>query len=340
MTDLRSDTVTRPTEAMKAAMFAAETGDDVYGEDPTVAALEAKSARLLGKEAALFVASGTQGNLIALMTHCARGDEYIAGQDAHTYRYEAGGGAVLGGIQPQPLPFNARGELDLDQVRQTIKPDDFHFARTRLLCLENTQAGRPLALSYLADFSALATETGLARHLDGARLFNAAVACDVPAAEIACHFDTVSVCLSKGLGCPVGSVLVGPADFISRARRWRKMLGGGMRQAGIVAAAGLYALDHHVERLAEDHANAARLAEGLREVGIPLAGPSRTNMVLLDPTGIDVPALRRFLGDRGITISGPRLVTHLDVDASAIDAVIAAVAAFGNGAGRLGSAAS
>lgn len=328
MIDLRSDTVTRPTEAMKAAMMAAPTGDDVYGEDPTVNELEALAAGITGKQAALFVSSGTQGNLLALLTHCQRGEEYIAGQDAHTYRFEGGGGAVLGGIQPQPLPFNARGELDLDQVRSVIKPDDFHFAMTRLVCLENTQGGKVLSLDYLADFVTLVERHGLASHLDGARLFNAAVKLDVPARRICDHFDSVSICLSKGLGCPVGSVLVGERAFIKRARRWRKMLGGGMRQAGILAAAGIHALNHHVARLAEDHDNATRLGEGLANLGMALASPVETNMVMLDPDQTDVRALREFLQARDITISGPRLVTHLDISTTDVDAVLSACQEF------------
>lgn len=318
---------------MKTAMQGAPTGDDVYGEDPTVNALEARAAEITGKQAGLFVTSGTQGNLLALLTHCQRGEEYIAGQEAHTYRFEAGGGAVLGGIQPQPLPFNGRGELDLDQVRAVIKPDNFHFAVTRLVCLEDTQAGKPLALPYLADYVALTEEFGLCRHLDGARVFNAAVSQGIPVRQICDHFDSVSFCLSKGLGCPVGSVLVGERPFIARARRWRKMLGGGMRQAGVLAAAGIYALDHQVERLQEDHDNAARLGAGLRELGIALAEPVETNMLMLDADKIDLGALRAFLRERDITISGPRLVTHLDVSAGDIDAVLAACAEF-QAAGR------
>jgi len=329
--DLRSDTVTRPTAAMKAAMIDAEIGDDVYGEDPGVNALEALAAERLGKEAALFVPSGTQGNLAALLAHCQRGDEYIAGADAHTYRFEAGGAAVLGGIQPQPVPFNDRGELDLADVRAAIKPNDFHFARTRLLCLENTQAGKPLALAYLDAFSALSAETGLATHLDGARVFNAAIALGVGVDRITAYFDTVCFCLSKGLGCPVGSVLVGTEELIRRARRWRKMLGGGMRQAGMLAAAGIYALDHHVGRLQEDHDNAERLAAGLTELGIPLAAPVATNMVMLDAASLDIAGLRRFLADRDIRISGPRLVTHLDLDAADVDSVVGAFAEYRRG---------
>lgn len=328
MIDLRSDTVTRPDGAMKAAMLAAETGDDVYGEDPTVNRLEAMAAEMTGKQAGLFVSSGTQGNLLALLTHCRRGEEYIAGQDAHTYRFEAGGGAVLGGIQPQPIPFNSRGELDLDQVRRVIKPDDIHFAVTRLVCLEDTQGGKPLALPYLADYVDLTTRFDLSRHLDGARLFNAAVAQGVPPGRICEHFDSVSFCLSKGLGCPVGSVLVGSDDFIRRARRWRKMLGGGMRQAGILAAAGIHALENNIGRLAEDHINAARLGAGLAELGIALSEEVQTNMVMLDPRVTDIGKLRAFLADRDITISGPRLVTHLDIAAEDVDRVLEACSAF------------
>lgn len=328
MIDLRSDTVTRPTEAMKQAMLAAEVGDDVYGEDPSVNRLEALAAEMTGKEAGLFVSSGTQGNLLALLSHCARGEEYIAGQEAHTYRFEAGGGAVLGGIQPQPLPFNSRGELDLDDLRRAIKPDNFHFAITRLVCLENTQAGKPLAISYLEDYRALTEEFGLSRHLDGARVFNAAVKLGIPAGEICVYFDSVSFCLSKGLGCPVGSVLVGPGDFISRARRWRKMVGGGMRQAGMLAAAGIHALTHHVDRLADDHDNAARLGAGLTELGIALAEPVQTNMVLLDAAAVDIPRLRRFLAARAIVISGPRWVTHLDVSTNDVERVLEVCAAY------------
>jgi len=319
---------------MKAAMMAAETGDDVYGEDPTVNALERRAAEVTGKPAGLFVASGTQGNLLALLTHCQRGEEYIAGQDAHTYRFEAGGGAVLGGIQPQPVPFNARGELDLDQVRGVIKPDNFHFAITRLVCLENTQGGKPLALAYLDDYAALCSEFGLSRHLDGARVFNAAVKQGVEVGQICDYFDTVSFCLSKGLGCPVGSVLVGSETFIHRARRWRKMLGGGMRQAGVLAAAGLYALDHNIARLAEDHELAARLGAGLTGLGMPLAEEVQTNMVMLEPSGVDMKALGKFLSGRGIATSGPRLVTHLDLTAADIDAMLEACADYTRGAAR------
>jgi threonine aldolase len=248
--DLRSDTVTKPTPAMREAMARAEVGDDVFGDDPTVNALQQRIATMLGFEAALFVPSGTQSNLVAIMSHCQRGDEYIVGQMAHTYRWEGGGAAVLGSVQPQPLAHQGDGTLALADIEAAIKPDDAHFARSRLLCLENTLGGRALPLAYMRDATALACRRGLAAHLDGARLFNAATALHVSAREIAQHFDSVSVCFSKGLGAPVGSALCGSREFIARAHRWRKMAGGGMRQAGVLAAAALHALEHHVERLA------------------------------------------------------------------------------------------
>lgn len=331
--DLRSDTVTRPCPAMRAAMAAAEVGDDVYGEDPTVNRLEALAAGMLGTEAALFVTSGTQSNLLAIMTHCGRGDEYIAGQTAHCYRFEGGGAAVLGGVQPQPVDVEPDGTLDLVKVAAAIKPNDPHFARTRLLCLENTQAGRVLPLDYLARARTLARERGLALHLDGARLFNAAVALDVEAREITDHFESVSVCLSKGLGAPVGSVLCGSRGFVAEARRWRKVLGGGMRQAGVLAAAGIVALTENVARLAEDHANARRLAEGLTAIdgldGDPVS--VQTNMVFLSLPPDHAEALATFLRDRGILISGReriRLVTHRDVTSADIDRVVGACGEF------------
>ncbi|MGC5701286.1 low-specificity L-threonine aldolase [Pseudomonas sp. NFXW11] len=327
--DLRSDTVTQPTPGMLVAMAGARTGDDVYGEDPTVNRLEAELAQRLGFAAALFVPSGTMSNLLALMAHCERGDEYIVGQQAHTYKYEGGGAAVLGSIQPQPLEVQADGSLDLEQVAQAIKPDDFHFARTRLLALENTMQGKVLPLSYLAQARAFTREHGLALHLDGARLYNAAVKLGVDARVITEHFDSVSVCLSKGLGAPVGSVLCGSAALIGKARRLRKMLGGGMRQAGGLAAAGLYALEHQVQRLAEDHAHAQLLAEGLRGVGYSVE-PVQTNMLYVQ-VGERAAALKAFAGERGILLSAAprlRLVTHLDVNAGQIEPVVAAFAEF------------
>lgn len=338
MIDLRSDTVTRPSEQMRRAMANAEVGDDVYGEDPTVNQLEAMTAELLGKEAALFVCSGTQGNLLGVMSHCERGDEYLVGQQAHTYRYEGGGAAVLGSIQPQPLENEADGTLDLGRAAQAIKPDDPHFARTRLLCLENTQGGKVLSLEYLGRAEAFARGAALGLHLDGARLFNACVKLGVSAAQIARHFDTVSVCLSKGLGAPVGSVLCGPKPLIAKARRWRKVLGGGMRQAGVLAAAGIYALNQHIDRLAEDHANAARLAQGLTDLPGVSVDPwsAQTNMVFIRVPAERAAVFKTRLAEQGILIgAGPsvRLVTHLDVNQSDIDQVIHAIRAFfGNNA--------
>jgi threonine aldolase len=327
--DLRSDTVTRPPAGMRDAMARAPVGDDVFGDDPSVNALQERIAELLGFEAALFMASGTQSNLCALMSHCERGDEYLAGQMAHTYRFEGGGGAVLGGIQPQPIAHQADGTLALQDIEAAIKPDDAHFARTRLLCLENTIGGQVLPPAYVEAATALARRHGLATHLDGARIFNAAVAGGVPVRDIARGFDSVSVCFSKGLGAPVGSALCGSKAFIARAHRWRKMTGGGMRQAGVLAAAALYALDHHVERLAEDHANARRLAEGLQGLpGVAVQAPE-TNMVFVDVApGQD----RRDGGNvvdraraQGVLCTGLyrlRFVTHLDVSRSDIDRAV------------------
>ena len=320
--DLRSDTVTQPTGAMREAMARAQVGDDVYGEDPTVNKLERFVADLLGAEKGLFVATGTQSNLCALLSHCNRGDEYIAGEEAHTYRFEAGGAAVLGGIQPQPLPFETDGTLDLDAVIAAIKPDDYHFARSRLLCLENTQAGKPLSVDYVAQAADVCSRYGLSLHLDGARLFNAAVAEGVPIAAYGGLVDSVSVCLSKGLGAPAGSVLVGSQPFIHAARRWRKMLGGGMRQAGVLAAAGLYALEHHVDRLAEDHALAVRLAKGIGEkLGTSIK--QATNMVFVDVPELD--DIRATLAQKNVLTSGSRWVVHLDVAQDDVEFVVNAI---------------
>jgi threonine aldolase len=333
LVDLRSDTVTQPTAAMRDAMHAAQVGDDVYGEDPTVIALERRLADDLGFEAGLFVPSGTQSNLLALLAHCQRGDEYIVGMEAHTYKFEGGGAAVLGSIQPQPIPQAEDGSLPLDAVAAAIKPIDPHFARTRVVALENTWHGRPLPLDYLRDARALTRTQGLALHLDGARLFNAAVACDVTVREIARHFDSVSVCLSKGLGAPVGSVLVGPQPLIDSARRWRKVCGGGWRQAGLLAAACLHALDHHVARLAEDHARAARLAAGLRGIASLEVTGQHTNMLFVRVPLARLAALDAHLRGAGIRISigtlpTLRLVTHLDVDDAGIDRTVDAFARF------------
>ena len=327
--DLRSDTVTQPTAGMRDAMARAPLGDDVYGEDPTVNTLESWLAERLGFAAALFVPTGTMSNLLGLMAHCERGDEYIVGQQAHTYKYEGGGAAVLGSIQPQPLDNQPDGSLDLNQVVATIKADDFHFARTRLLALENTMQGKVLSLDYLAAARKLTRDKGLALHLDGARLYNAAVKLSVDAREITQHFDSVSVCLSKGLGAPIGSVLCGSSELIAKARRLRKMVGGGMRQAGLLAAAGLYALEHQVERLADDHANAAFLAKGLTELGYEVE-PVQTNMVYVQ-IGDRAEALKAFCAERGIVLSAAsrlRMVTHLDVSAAQMEQVVAAFAEF------------
>jgi threonine aldolase len=327
--DLRSDTVTRPTAAMREVMAHADVGDDVYGEDPSVNALEAMCATRLGFEAALFVPTGTMSNLTALLTHCGRGDEYIAGQSSHTYLDEGGGGAALGSIQPQPLPFQSDGTLDLGLVEATIKPNDFHFARTRLLCLENTLSGLPLPLGYLAQAHALCKRRGIALHLDGARLFNAAVAQGIPVTELTRGCDSVSMCLSKGLGTPAGSVLCGSRDFIASARRWRKMLGGGMRQAGILAAAGIYALENHVERLADDHRRAAELARCL-ETLTPFSGRVRcaTNMVFVEPDTAVMKTLKAHFAAHNIRIRGPRWVLHLDIDDAGLDRIIDAARRF------------
>ena len=327
--DLRSDTVTQPTAGMLDAMARAATGDDVYGEDPTVNRLEVELAGRLGFAAALFVPTGTMSNLLGLMAHCERGEEYIVGQQAHTYKYEGGGAAVLGSIQPQPLEVQADGSLDLAQVAAAIKPDDFHFARTRLLALETTMQGKVLPLEYLAQARSFTQAHGLQLHLDGARLYNAAVKLGVDARVITKHFDSVSVCLSKGLGAPVGSVLCGSVELIAKARRLRKMVGGGMRQAGYLAAAGLYALDHHVQRLAEDHANAEYLAQGLRAAGFTVE-PVHTNMVYLQ-IGDKADAIKAFAAERGVKLSAAarlRMVTHMDVGRAQIDQVIATFVEF------------
>jgi threonine aldolase len=331
--DLRSDTVTRPTRAMREAMLEADVGDDVYGEDPTVNALQQRLADELGFDAGLFVPSGTQSNLLALMSHCERGDEYLVGMDAHTYKFEGGGAAVLGSIQPQPIVPAEDGTLPLARIEAAIKPVDPHFARTRLLALENTWNGRALPLDYLQAAHDTARSRGLNLHLDGARLFNAAIACDVPAREIARHFDTVSVCFSKGLGAPVGSVLVGSHALVDKARRWRKVAGGGWRQAGILAAGCAYALDHHVARLADDHHRAAFLAGRLREIaGVNLLG-QYTNMVFIDVPAERLRELDVHLREADIRISigylpTLRLVTHLDIDDDGISRVVEAFSAF------------
>ncbi len=330
MIDLRSDTVTRPTAAMREAMARAEVGDDVFGDDPTVNRLEAHAAGMFGAEAGLFFPTGTQSNLAALMAHCARGEEVILGQDAHTYRYEGGGAAVLGSIQPQPIANEPDGTLDLDKVAAAVKPDDSHFAISRLLALENTIGGKVIGRDYLARAVTLAWKRGLSTHLDGARIFNASVKLGMPVNLLCAGFDSVSVCLSKGLGAPAGTVLVGHKALLEKARRIRKMLGGGMRQAGILAAGGLHALEHHVDRLAQDHENAEALARGLAGAGYEVE-PVHTNMVFVQVPPDRCAALREHLAASGVTaIVSPRtrLVTHLDVDAAGIARAVAAFAAF------------
>ncbi|EJE8556669.1 low-specificity L-threonine aldolase [Vibrio vulnificus] len=323
--DFRSDTVTRPTPAMREAMANAIVGDDVYGDDPTVNELEAFAANEAGFEAALFTTSGTQANLLGLMAHCERGDEYLCGQQAHNYRYEAGGAAVLGSIQPQPIENNPDGTLPFDKLTAAIKPDDSHFARTKLLSLENTINGKVLPLSYLQEARAFVDKHNLKLHLDGARVYNAATALDVPVRDIAQYFDSMTICLSKGLGAPVGSLLLGSKEYIAKARRLRKMVGGGMRQAGILAAAGKLALTEQVAQLKVDHANAKALAQGLSELPGVHVNPDlvQTNIVFakLDD-GIDIDAIAQKLAKESIIITpgNPiRFVTHKDISRQDID---------------------
>ncbi len=329
--DFRSDTVTRPSAGMRAAMASAEVGDDVFGDDPTVNRLEQRMAAMLGKDAAIFVPSGTQSNLLALMSHCGRGDEFIAGQDAHLYSHEAGGAAVLGSIQPQPIAHQADGTMDLGDIERAIKPDDNHYARTRVIALENTFGGKVLPVDYMAQVADIARRRGLGLHLDGARAFNACVALGTDIRSFTAPFDTVSICLSKGLGAPVGSVLVGRRDLIDTARRHRKMLGGGMRQAGVLASAGLYALDHNVARLADDHRRARRLAEGLAAFPSLKVVMPDTNIVFVDVEDRLDKRFTDFLQSRGVGMLGygrQRWVTHLDVDDDMVDGALAEVATF------------
>ena len=306
-------------------MAQAEVGDDVFGDDPTVHRLQDAAAERLGKEAALFVTSGTQANLTALLSHCERGHEYLVNQEAHTYKWEAGGGAVLGGIQPQPVDFSADGTVPLDRLAAKIKPDDPHFAITRLLCLEDTHHGRSVPPGFLADARAFARSHGLAVHLDGARLANAAVAEGVELSELAVTADSVSLCFSKGLGAPAGSVIAGSGELIARARRWRKMLGGAMRQSGVLAAAALWALEHNVDRLADDHRHAQELAEGLRSMGLEVQ--AFTNMVFASVGDRDPMAVAQSLAAQEVVVLPGRvlrLVTHLDVNDQDIAAALAA----------------
>lgn len=337
--DLRSDTVTHPSEAMRKAMYEAELGDDVYGEDPTVNRLEEFSAEMLGKEAALFVVSGTMGNLVALLAHCGRGDEAIMGDQAHTFIYEQGGVSALGGVHVRTVPNQPDGSLDPAQVEDAVRGENIHFPITRLICLENTHnrcGGAVVSLEQMDAVRAVAIRHGLAMHLDGARVFNAAVALGVPVAEIASRVDSIQVCLSKGLAAPVGSVVAGSAAFIARARRMRKVVGGGMRQAGVLAAAGIVALEQMVDRLSEDHANARRLAEGLAEIpGIavdPDTVQSNIIMISLKDTAVNVDAVQDGLARRGVLINAMdpfrlRAVTHYGITSTDIDTALNAMRA-------------
>jgi len=314
---------------MREAMAQAEVGDDVFEDDPTVNQLQQQTADMAGHEAGLFMPSGTQSNLVALLTHCQRGDEYIVGQQAHTFKYEAGGAAVLGSIQPQPIEFSMDGTLDLNKVSAAIKPDDFHFARTRLLTLENTVGGKVIPQQYIKEARDLAKKRGLSFHLDGARAFDAAVAQNMPLKEITCQFDTVSLCLSKGLGAPVGSVLCGSHHYIEEAKKWRKMVGGGMRQAGIIAAAGLYALEHNVDRLKDDHENAKWLAEELRQIPLINKDEARiqqeTNMVFVTLPPTIAKTLSNTLKEQNILILSMnplRLVIHKDINRTDLESFV------------------
>ena len=331
--DLRSDTVTKPSTEMKKVMFDAEVGDDVYGEDPTVNKLEKLASEMLGTEDAIFAPSGTQTNLMALLSHCERGEEYIVGQGAHTYIHEGGGAAVLGSIQPQPIEFEDDGTIDLRKAGEKIKPDDFHFVRTKLLSLENTNNGKVLPLEYIKQSREFVDKYNLKLHLDGARVFNASVKLGINVKEISKYFDSISICLSKGLGAPVGSLLCGTKEIIQKARRWRKVLGGGMRQVGILAAAGIYSLKNNVDRLSEDHENARKLSDGLNSIP-ELRGritEVQTNIMFIEVDEKRFTELQEFMKARGILIGGYgsiRLVTHLDIDTADIDFVVGAFKEF------------
>ena len=340
--DLRSDTVTQPSPEMRQAMYEAELGDDVYGEDPTLNALEAKAAECLGKEAAVFVASGTMGNLVSVLSHAQRGDEIILGNKAHIFRSEAGGASALGGISYHTIPNDDRGMLNPDDIQAAVRPNDPHMPKTALVCVENTQnmcGGAPLTQDDMKTIADVARANGIPVHVDGARIFNAAAALEAPVSELARDADSLTFCLSKGLSCPVGSVITGSADYIQEARRWRKMVGGSMRQAGVLAAAGIVALDNMVERLAEDHANARKLAHGLAEIpGISIEPDSLpTNLVFFDVERDDTAELHARLAERGVKGGSPdqkrwRYVTHYGITESDIDYTLESVrAVFSNG---------
>lgn len=331
MIDFRSDTVTRPSQDMLNTMLTASVGDDVYGDDETVNNLEKWAAEHHDFEAAIFCSSGTQANLLALMAHCQRGDEYLCGQQAHNYKFEGGGAAVLGSIQPQPIENEKDGTLSFIKLKAAIKPIDFHFARTTLLSLENTISGKVLPLSYLKEAREFVDQNGLKLHLDGARVYNAAVALKVDIKEISRHFDSMTICLSKGLGAPIGSLLLGSKVLIDVARRWRKVLGGGMRQAGFIAAAGHYALTHNIQRLSDDHANARYLAEQLAMIPNFNVNPDfvETNIIFVKfEQQIDQIRLCKRLKKQDILITAGepmRLVTHLDISRADIDIFLAAL---------------
>lgn len=332
MIDFRSDTVTQPSKAMRDAMHSAPVGDDVYGDDPSVNQLEAFACERFKFEAALYCSSGTQANLLALMAHCERGDEYICGQNAHNYKFEGGGAAVLGSVQPQPIENEADGTIPFTKIAAAIKPDDCHFAKTRLLSLENTIGGKVLPIEYLAQARDFVNTHKLALHLDGARAFNAAVDLNVDITAITKHFDSVSICLSKGLGAPIGSLLLGAPALIDKARRWRKVLGGGMRQAGMLAAAGQFALENNVTRLKKDHTNARYLASKLSELkGFDVDMRNTTNMVYANYSGsTDISKVAHELAQQGILISPSkqlRLVTHLDINQDDVNTFIRTLAA-------------
>ncbi|WP_424947733.1 low-specificity L-threonine aldolase [Candidatus Spongiihabitans sp.] len=335
--DLRSDTVTQPCEGMKQAMLAAQLGDDVYGEDPTVTALQARMAEMADHESALFFPSGTQSNLVALLSHCQRGDEYIVAQNAHTYKFEGGGAAVLGGIQPQPIEREPNGLLALEKIEAVIKEDDIHFANTRLLALENTTTeGVAVAVDHMVDAAELCRAHKINIHLDGARVFNAAAELGVDVSQITRHFDSVSICLSKGLGAPVGSVLCGSREFMETARRWRKTVGGGMRQCGMLAAAGLFALENNVERLKDDHALATYLFGQLKPFkDIEFAcGQANTNMIFFNLARGNVDEFHRFGKQNGVLFNGPnpiRMVTHKDLSKQHIDIAVERLSGFFRG---------
>ena len=332
--DLRSDTVTLPSPEMRRAIHDAEVGDDVYGDDPTVNELEDKSAEMLGKEAGLFVTSGTQGNLVSMLAHCGRGDEVLVGDRSHIFSSEAGGASVLGGIFLYPIRTDRYGFLEPDLIRAATNPHDYHVPPTKLLCIENTHnqmSGQPLTTAQTQAMADAGREGGMSIHIDGARIFNAAVSLGIDVKELAAPADSATFCLSKGLSCPIGSVVVGSSDFIARARRWRKMLGAGMRQVGVIAAAGIYSLDNMIQRLAEDHVNAKKLAEGLAEIDGISVDPDNihSNIVFFSIPPGSAAAISANLKERGILVNPGepmmRMVTHYGISSEDIDYTLVAL---------------